>query len=67
MGDEKGEKFGEEAENVEMEMRQGDVWVEGSMQEGVGKRKGETWEEKGRQYENLAWIQSGQSLTKKRI
>lgn len=67
MGDEKGEKFGEEAENVEMEMRQGDVWAEGSMQEGVGKRKGETWEEKGRQYENLAWIQLGQSLTKKRI
>lgn len=31
MGDEEGEKLGEEAENVEMEMRQGDVWVEGSM------------------------------------
>lgn len=27
----KGEKLGEEAENVEMEMRQGDVWAEGSM------------------------------------
>lgn len=38
MGDEKGEKFGEEAENVEMEMRQGGVWIEGSMQEGVEKR-----------------------------
>ena len=67
MGDEKGEKFGEEAENVEMEIIQGGVWVEGSMQEGVGKRKEETWEEKGRQYENLAQIQLGQSLTKKRI
>ena len=31
MGDEKGEKFGEEAENVEMEIIQGGVWVEGSM------------------------------------
>lgn len=61
MGDEKAEKFGEEAENVEMEMRQGDVWVEGSMQEGVEKRKGETWEEKGWQYENWLGFSQGKA------
>lgn len=52
MGDERGGKLGENGENIEMEMREGSVWVEGDMEEGgedrgrVGRKKGKdmkTW------------------------